>query len=239
MTHPKILLFVEGHSDVKAAPLLVRRVRNETFASESSEASVSILDRSWRVGNYINLLKEAGNESPSELEDQLLRAARQGVSGVIILMDGDVLPSRGNDPLCAPTTAREMARIAKRAGAGKTISVAVVFAMQEVESWLIAGANSLAGKPIDGRPGLNSQISLPTSDLEIAPRDAKKWLGRNMSAGYIATTDLAGFLKIVDLNQIRARKMRSFRRLENAVMEICRALVSGNHIATPQAEEIP
>lgn len=114
-------------------------MRNDIFDSKSAEAKVSILDQSWRVGNYENLLKNVGYDSPSKLEHQLLRAARLGVSGVIILMDGDVLPLRGNDPLCAPTTACEMARIATRAGAGKTISVAVVFAMQEVESWLIAG----------------------------------------------------------------------------------------------------
>jgi len=100
-----------------------------------------------------------------------------------------------------------------------------VFACQEFESWLIAGVESLAGKPLkDGRPGVKAGIAPPDKNLEAAPRDAKRWLRKATVSGYSPARDQAALAKIVDLDLIRNRPMRSFRRLENALSQIVSAI---------------
>ena len=63
---------------------------------------------------------------------------------------------------CAANVARRLAKEATRARGGELFSVATVFACQEYESWLIAGVESLAGRPLkDGRPGVKSGTAPP------------------------------------------------------------------------------
>jgi len=116
-----------------------------------------------------------------------------------------------------------------------------VFACQEYESWLIAGVEALAGRPLppDGRPGVHPGTTAPAGNLELAPRDAKKWLGKHMASGYKPTMDQGPLTKLLveNLGPVRQRALRSFRRLETALQELVNAIRSGNHIVTPEKSE--
>ncbi|MDZ7617114.1 MAG: DUF4276 family protein, partial [Patescibacteria group bacterium] len=152
--------------------------------------------------------------------------------GVLVVLDGDV-KNIGTSPFCARNIARFLANEAKTVGGGSKFSVAVVFARQEYESWLIAGVTSLAGKTLpDGRlVAPNAQP--PDLDLEENPRDAKGAIGKLIKGGYRPSRDQETLTDLIDLQAIRDRKLRSFRRLESAVAELVVALREGKHVVTP------
>lgn len=157
---------------------------------------------------------------------------RPNVGAVLLLLDGDTKKT-GPNQFCAATVAKAFAFEAKAAGAGTTYSVAVVFARQEFESWLIAGAASFAGNDLpDGRV-IASEAKSPDGDLEESPRDAKGWLNGMIEGGYKPTRDQAALTDLVDLSMIRGRNLRSFRRFESALSELILAIRSGKHVATP------
>jgi hypothetical protein len=114
--------------------------------------------------------------------------------------------------------------------------VAVVFALMEYESWLIACADHLAGLPLpDGRPGIPSGTMVPSQDLESQLRDAKRWLDRCLDEGYknMRDQELLTRLALGHLEAIRSRPMRSFRRLESALQQLIGGIRTGNHVMTP------
>jgi len=134
----KIVLFVEGEGEADAAPLLLKKIISENSAAWSS---VSLDPTPFRVGQ-VNRLMKNGN-----LQKKLKAALLRGnVGAVIVLLDGDVKVD--GKPLCAAKVGVEMAKLALETGAGSTFSVAVVFALQEFESWLIASYETIGGNKI-------------------------------------------------------------------------------------------
>ena len=109
----------------------------------------------------------------------------------------------------------------------------LVIARQEMESWFLAGADSLKGVRDGNGLLLGGNSQAPSGDLESSPRDAKDWLNVNMPLGYKPAADQFRLAQRVDLTLIRDRKLRSFQLFENAVAQIQSALTSGRHIATP------
>jgi len=160
-------------------------------------------------------------------------AKHSDIGAVLLLLDGDIRRIDG-EAFCAANVAKKLAQEAKRARGGELFSVAVVFACQEYESWLIAGVESLAGKPLkDGRPGVKTDVSPPEGDLEAAPRDAKRRLGKMMVSGYSPARDQAALTEILDLELVRNRPMRSFRRLENALSQSVTAIREESPLSSP------
>ena len=101
------------------------------------------------------------------------------------------------------------------------------------ETWLIAGATSLAGRRSpDGRL-IKANAKTPRGDLEAGPRDAKGWLRGIIEGGYKPARDQAVLTKLVDLEAIRARELRSFRRLESAVSGLLQAIRTDKPITSP------
>jgi hypothetical protein len=128
-----------------------------------------------------------------------------------------------------------LSKFASEAGGGSLFSVATVFAVKEYETWLIAGVESLAGKRLpDGRAGIKSGVTTPSGNLEEAPRDAKGWLNTQMPQGYKPAKDQEALTEMVDLETVRRRGLRSFRRLENALQQLLLAIRSDQHIVTPR-----
>jgi hypothetical protein len=109
--------------------------------------------------------------------------------------------------------------------------------MQEYESWLIGGVESLAGRPLpDGRPGIRAGTEAPPQDLERTTRGAKGWLGRHMAPGsYKETLDQEPLTRLLveDLGPLRRRGMPSFLRLERALRQLVEAIRSNSHVVTP------
>jgi len=221
----RIILFVEGEGEADALPRLVKRLLTEMKAWDAV-----ILDAdTFRVGQVTRLVKKQYCEWRRKLAASL---KRRNVGGVLLVLDGDVR-RMGTEPFCAAKVARSLASEAKEAGAGVKYSVAVVFARQEFESWLIAGVESLAGKRLpDGRL-VRRDAKPPDGDLEESPRDAKGWFGTVIDGGYKPTRDQAALADLVDIDTLRRRKLRSFRRLESAISELVLAIRNDKHVVTP------
>jgi hypothetical protein len=157
---------------------------------------------------------------------------RPNVGGVSLILDGDIEKVGGKD-FCAVSVARSLAGAAIHVGAGRTFSVAVVFARQEYETWLIAGVASLASQRLPDGRRIQPHAKAPEGDLEASPRDAKGWLRSIVDGGYKPTRDQAALTRLVDLELIRARKLRSFQRLESAVSSLLQAIQDTTPIVSP------
>jgi Domain of unknown function (DUF4276) len=221
----KLVLFVEGSGEVNAAPALVKRLLSES----SAWSSLILAPTPFRVRGWGYLLREKGKELIRYLKAAAVD--HRPLGGVLLLLDGDI---KGQGTFCAWNKACEVSKFAREAGGGSRFSVATVFAVKEYETWLIAGVESLAGKQLpDGRRGVNPSAMAPSGNLEEAPRNAKGWLNTQMSQGYKPAKDQAALTQMVDLNTIRKRGLRSFRRLENALQQLVEAIRTDKHIVTP------
>ena len=189
-----------------------------------------------RAGNPAGLVKL--NRKTAELDHSewvrrvKIPLLRSNLGGVLAVFDGDasVFPAGSDNPFCAASAARALARsAAKHAGAGKTFSLAVVFAIKEFETWLIAGAESFGSKTYpEGGAILRKDATIPENPEVLG----KRWLEQN-TFGYRPTRDQHRLAEIVDLASIRRRNVRSFQRLENAVDQLVTAAERGEFVCTP------
>ena len=222
----RLVLFVEGAGDVAAVPVLVRKLLTEKDAWDC----VHLDDSPFEIKGLHNFTGRRAQNWPNKLQ---AAARRKNFGGVLLLLDGDTKHYR-DAPFCAATAARALADAARKAGAGEVFSVSVVFACREYESWLLAGAGSLAGQPPpDRRPGIPAGAPVPEGDFEESHRNAKKWFKETLPNGYNPPIDQKPLTQLVDLEEIRARKMRSFQRLESALDQIIDAFRGGTHIVSP------
>lgn len=184
----RIASIVEGDGEVKALPILLRRLRDE-----------------WKGGvDYIEPLtpirvhRDRFLNREDELRRQLLLAASKcGEQGwILVVLDAD-----DDCPVTLAETVRQ--------GAARYVShrrLSVVVAKREYEAWFIAASRSL-----DGCRGFRC----PNSGLVDAetPRDAKGWLRRNMAGfTYSEVLDQPAFTAHFDLQQAFDNS-RSFRKL--------------------------
>ena len=222
----RIVLFAEGQGEHVALVQLVRRLLTEQNAWEHGDI---LLDECpFRVGHVGNLLKNDYRKWKSWLAAS---AKRRNLGGVLLVLDGDIKTIGGKD-FCAAAIAAQLADEAKSQGGGITFSVAVVFARQEYESWLIPGIVALAGRQVSNGRLIRPGATLPAEDLE-EKRDAKRWINRVLEGGYRPARDQAALTDVVDLQAIRNCKLRSFRRLEAALADLVTAIREGAHVATP------
>jgi hypothetical protein len=222
----RLILFVEGEGEAEAVPTLVKRLLKEGPAYHDW---LLLDDKPFRVGSVEKLVKQDFRDWKRLLGASL---KRPDVGGVLLVLDGDCERIAGK-AFCAGEVAKSLAAQAMHVGAGKLFSVAVVFARQEYESWLIAGIASAAGQTLPGGRLIARDATAPDGDLEASPRDAKRWLGKVVEGGYKPTRDQAPITKLVDLNAIRARGLRSFRRLEAAILSLRTSIQSGQHTISP------
>ena len=184
----KIQPIVEGHGDVKALPVLLRRL--------GTEAQVWGIE----VGRPI---RKPRNQLVRETE--LKRAVRLALlqpecSAVLIRFDGD-----SDCPVELGPAVQEWA--AAEAGG---VPCEVVIAHREYEAWFLAAIESLRGHSRIRADALPH----PTPEQ---PRGAKSHLEARMESGatYLETTDqpaLSASFSLADAY----RRSRSFRKLANA-----------------------
>ena len=195
----KLIAIVEGHGDVEAVRVLLRRVLQEKL----QRYDVAV-ERSIRVPKG-KLLK------PSELERAVNLAARRtsATDGIIVLVDAD------DD--CPAELAPAMATRATQSRPDRRISV--VIAKSEFESWFVAAADSLAGYR-----GLFDGLAAPANAERI--RDAKGWLSSNMPTGstYRETIDQAAFASRIDLD--KARQCPSFDKFMREIRTLAHSSAS-------------
>jgi len=162
-----------------------------------------------------------------------IAARRSNLGGILAVFDGDAkrFPAGAPSPFCAATAAKLMAGEATKIGAGKSFSLAVVFACVEYETLIIAGTESLAGRTFkDGRPILPKGMKFPDGDPEA---HGKRWLEQNCSAGYRPRRDQCLLTELVDLTTIRSKRLRSFSRLDHAIEQILDAASKDRCVVTP------
>lgn len=211
----RVVLFVEGDGDVEAAPVLVNRLWSEL----PPELQVGFVDSNpFRVGNVTHLTGRAAENWP-----RYLRAARErkNLGSVLLLLDAEVWEDDGG---CAVEVSHTLATSARHAGGGTLFSVAVVLFRKEYESLLIASYPFL--------PGRRDGVTLP-NDVELAPRGAKAWLKKNLDGGYKEKADQVTLTRAINFEHLRSQTIRSFRRLEHAVVELATAVATGQHIVSP------
>lgn len=171
---------VEGHGDVKAVPVLLRRLQQEY----DPRLHLNVL-RPFRAGRY-RLVK------PGELEAKIESLARrlQTPRAILILIDAE------DD--CPKELAPDL--LARARKARSDIPVGVVLAKHEFEAWFLAAIESLGGQR-----GLRDQLPpVPNSE---SIRDAKRFLTRNMpgSQAYSETADQPAMSALFDIQLARTR----------------------------------
>lgn len=179
-----IVTIVEGDGEVKALPILLRRV--------AEARGIYDLD----VPAPIRVRRDQFIRREEEFKRKIqLAAAKAKDAKVIILLDAD------DD--CPVELAAEIAERAQLVAPGLRLSVVV--ARREFEAWLLAGADSLAGKR-----GLREGMEAPAEPDSI--RNAKGWLSEHIRTGrYHEVSDQPALTAVVDLEQVAARS-RSFRK---------------------------
>ena len=214
----RIVLLVEGEYD--GPP--VRNLVNHIITQRCPDAFGSVFTDSnaLRVGNIPKLSGRNGNAN--WLRYLHVAAQRADVGGILTVLDGDEDYFEGR-PFCAVAAARTLVTRAAEAGAGSAFSLAVVILRQEFESLLIAAADQLPG--YDGH-------ALP-ADIESEPRGAKAWLNDHLADGYKEQHDQLRLTQAVSDWARVSERMRCFRRLEQAVMELIGAVAAGQFMATP------
>ena len=190
----KIVAIVEGHGEVQAVPILIRRI-----AEVVSPGVFPDVPRPIRVKRQ-RLLKDG------ELERSIELAARKsGAEGhILVLLDAD----RDCPGDLGP-------KILKRAAAArKDRRIRVVLAKVEYEAWFLAAADSIAGLR-----DIREDAMAPGDPESI--RDAKGWLSDRMPVGrsYRETLDQPALTARFDLERAR-RGAPSFDKLWRDVREL-------------------
>lgn len=229
----RLVIVGEGHGEVSALPILTNKILRE----KDAEKRLFVDDAIIRAHNPSGLVKWNKKRQQPEFEEWFRRiriaARRPNLGGILAVFDGDAkkFPAGADAPFCAATAAKLMTNAAASIGAGKSFSLAVVFACTEYESWIIAGAESLAGKLFeDGRPALPKGTTFPGGDPES---HGKRWLESNCPTGYRPRRDQYLLTKLVDLQVVRGKQLRSFSRLDHAIEQMLDAVSRNVCIVTP------
>jgi hypothetical protein len=176
---PPIASIVEGHGEVEAAPILVRRIA----ALIDPAIGVQVLPP-LRVSRY--KLVKAG-----ECERAVEYSARRtgGRGGILILVDAE------DD--CPAELGPQLLQRARQTRSD--LPIAVVLAKCEFEAWFLAAAESLRGKR-----GLPHDLVPPPNPEAI--QGAKEWLSARMTGGsrYRETLDQPALTNDFDFESARA-----------------------------------
>ncbi len=183
----KIASIVEGDGEVKALPILLRRLALERtpFAEINPLTPIRV-----RRDQFINKDQEFRRHL-------LLAAAKSGDDGwVLVLLDAD------DD--CPMTLGRKLYERARTHIPHRRLSV--VLANREFEAWFIAAAHSLQG--------VRDFICVADELIEAEiPRNAKGWMREHMQGRkYSEILDQPAFTAQFDLQQAFSNS-RSFRKL--------------------------
>ena len=179
----KIGCIVEGHGEVEAVPILIRRIAQNLYPELPIIVELPI--RAPR-----NLVVKAG-ELERRVELAARRVGRQGAIFIILDSDNNCPAQLGPEMLHRASQTRS------------DLPIAVVVAKNEFEAWFLAAAESLRGKR-----GLGDDIYSP--DDPEAIRDAKRWLSQRMEDNrtYRETSDQPALTALFDFEQ--ARQVDSF-----------------------------
>ena len=189
----KIGCIVEGHGDVVAVPLLIRRIAAELHPDLMIETP-----RPIRV--HRNQIVQA-----DKLERRVELAAQRigGQGAIFIILDAD--------DACPAQLGPELLNRASQARSD--LPIAVVLAKYEFEAWFLAAAESLRGQR-----GLRDNIHPPNDPETIC--GAKEWLSHRMEdhRTYRETQDQPALTALFDIEQ--ARRTDSFDKCYRDILHL-------------------
>ena len=175
---------VEGHAEVAAFPILLRRLLERAQAWEV------------RVGRPIRRRRDHLATKDGVMKAVELARVQGGCRAILVLFDGD------DD--CPAKLGPEVQGWASEAAGGVPCEVCI--AHREYEPWFLATADSLRGH----RSGRTDAKPHPSPDF---PRGAKRELERRMERGtYKETIHQPAFSALFCLS-LAFRRSRSFRKL--------------------------
>lgn len=185
---------VEGHGEVQAVPILLRRVFADLRTGLTLQVNPALRIKS---ANFL-----ADGEYFSKYLELAARKAKPHVRGsVLILLDCE--------DSCPAETGPELL---KRATALRAdIPTTVALAYREYETWFLAAARSLRGSG-----GLPPDLAPPEAPESI--RDAKGWLAARMPAGYNEPNHQPAFTERFSMDE--AATIASFARLRRKLREL-------------------
>ncbi len=200
---------VEGHGEVEAVPILLRRLRDMAHAYPL-EVNPPIRR------HYSDFFKE------DEVRKAVRIALKQNCDAILLMVDGD------GDHDCPRNQAPQILGWAHAEAAGK--SCAVVMAYREYEAWFLASIESLRGQR-----GIRADATSHPDPEE--PKGAKGQLEQRMAEGrsYHETADQPALTAVFDM-QPSYGKCRSFRHLAKAFGELAVAGGAVPQVAWPPAE---
>ena len=192
----RIGCIVEGDGEVKAVPVLIRRIAWDLYPDITL-----IVETPIRAPRY-QVVKDGELESRIKLAAQKIKG--QGAILIILDSEGDCPANLGPELLQRASQTRN------------DIPIAVVIAKNEFEAWFLAAADSLRGKR-----GLKGDITSPNNPEGIS--DAKRWLSQRMEdKTYRETTDQAALTAQFDFEQ--ARQADSFDKCYREIVRLLEEL---------------
>ena len=185
----KLYPIVEGHGEVTAAPVLLRRLL--------AQAECFVM----HVGTPIRRTQSQFRKKEAVQTAVRLAKLQPQCAAIVLLFDGE--------DACPKELAETVRDWAKEA-AGET-PCDVVIAYREYETWFLAGLESLRGKY-----GIRDDAAAPANPE--SRRDAKGWLEYFMprNRAYSETSDQAAMSAVFDMGLAHQRN-RSFRKLVKAL----------------------
>ncbi len=190
----KIIPIVEGHGELQAVPVLLRKLLYEHHKLYEVEVDKPIRRHRYDLATPEQLVR-------------WVKAARHtpGCSAIVVIFD--------EDDDCTRELAPRLVEHARVAADG--LPVYVVLAVREYESWLLASLESLKGQA-----GIVPDPACPENGPESV-RDAKGWVSRNLASGrtYAPTVDQARLTAHLDPVLAYANS-RSFRKLWHDVADL-------------------
>lgn len=197
----RIACIVEGHSETRSVPILIRRIAAAVSVSEPQIPSPIRIPRTKLV-------------KPGELERAVEFCGRKVAphGGIVILIDAE------DD--CPRDLAPQLLERAKTARSD--LGVTVVMATREFESWFLASIESLRGQR-----GVTALATRPAEPELI--RGAKEWLARSPQGdrSYSETTDQPALASLFDM-EAAAAVSRSFRKFRKDVEDLLRELAAAS-----------
>ena len=192
----KIQPIVEGHGDVAALPVLLRR-----FVVEAGVPAVG-------VGRPVRRPRQRLVREDGVRQAVRLAIAQPDCGAALVLLDGDA-----DCPAELGPTVQAWA-----AAAAGNVPCRVVLAHREYEAWFLAAIESLRGQ----RAVRSDADSHPDPE---SPRGAKEQLEARMRPGatYLETVDQPAFSAVFSLSSAY-RRSRSFRKLAHSFENLVRAM---------------
>lgn len=174
--NPRIVSIVEGHSEQISIPQFLRRILNDEGIYDI-EPDVAIREHRNRLAKadvFVNRVRMA--------------EYRENCKAILAVFDAD------DDAACK--LGPELRNAVERGGV--TLPYCVVLAVREIETWLLAGIESLRGYR-----GIPDNLSPPDNVESI--RGAKEWLNAHKASGYKPTIDQCPLLLKFDYRAARNR----------------------------------